>query len=639
MQETNNLKLPLYELDDAANLADGYNQAMNILDKYANDNDERFPITSAEIQDGAINTVDIAPGAITNLLLATNAVSIENLQANSVGKEQLTDDAIDWNDIPDATITTDMLKDDSVTNDKLAADSVSIEKISASSFDGMPTENSANLVDSDGIYQFVKMTIEDVKETVSVEDFGAVGDGTTDDTTAFQAAVNSFANGGNVMLTKEYYYIANTVNIPSSVNVLAPMNNEKCPVIYFRSGIGTVFNCIGAQNIIANVVITPIGKTFSDVDSAIVYNGTSAYNVDSKAINVSIMYCGKGIVIKGRNVDTINCLLSHCRYGIYCDIPTEANYLRGLNVQGTRFHGIGEELVNGQTIYNSSAGFFIENDNRSNVTIQNCISDQGAAIFKGHASSVMITDCFVECFVSPAVVIDGGTLAHGNEYGATKISNNCFYGKAGQDSTGTSHANYPVTLVSLNNYGRIDLSDNVISRCSQYPVRMNSIGESAANNNKFIECGGNCAFYIENQKTLISILNNCYMGGDVNTPQLVVTTGTQLVNVLNNSFFSAQQNNSFCTPLRRYYPIQTGTFGTTKLTLGALSEFVIIRTDGVSTFRCSRVNGNYIASSPIFSSDHVDFITWADGVPTLNRLTYATNEVTTIDPSFTVYGV
>jgi hypothetical protein len=56
-----------------------------------------------------------------------------------------------------------------------------------------------------------------LRETVSVKDFGAVGDGVTDDTAAIQAAVNV---GGDVFFPKGIYLISNTIKVLSSSTVL-----------------------------------------------------------------------------------------------------------------------------------------------------------------------------------------------------------------------------------------------------------------------------------------------------------------------------------------------------------------------------------------------------------------------------------
>lgn len=55
-------------------------------------------------------------------------------------------------------------------------------------------------------------------EMVSVKDFGAVGDGTTDDTTAIQAAINS--NAGTVFFPVGTYKITNTVTFSAKQNLL-----------------------------------------------------------------------------------------------------------------------------------------------------------------------------------------------------------------------------------------------------------------------------------------------------------------------------------------------------------------------------------------------------------------------------------
>lgn len=75
MQSTPNLDLPLYEMDDMANLDDGYNAAMRKIDAAYQNNENRFPVSSADIEDGGINTVDIANGAITTNLVADAAIT------------------------------------------------------------------------------------------------------------------------------------------------------------------------------------------------------------------------------------------------------------------------------------------------------------------------------------------------------------------------------------------------------------------------------------------------------------------------------------------------------------------------------------------------------------------------------------
>ena len=53
-------------------------------------------------------------------------------------------------------------------------------------------------------------------ETVSVKDFGATGDGTTDDTTAIQAAINAMILGGNIYFPPGTYKITSTLTKASS---------------------------------------------------------------------------------------------------------------------------------------------------------------------------------------------------------------------------------------------------------------------------------------------------------------------------------------------------------------------------------------------------------------------------------------
>lgn len=73
---------------------------------------------------------------------------------------------------------------------------------------------------------------------VSVKDFGAVGDGITDDTVAIQTAIDALqnANGGRLMFPNGEYYITSTLNI-GDATPLSP-NNTLAPVML--EGMGPV---------------------------------------------------------------------------------------------------------------------------------------------------------------------------------------------------------------------------------------------------------------------------------------------------------------------------------------------------------------------------------------------------------------
>lgn len=72
----------------------------------------------------------------------------------------------------------------------------------------------------------VARTVDDkLKEFVSVKDFGAVGDGVTDDTAAIQAAIDSFdfdtlkPTGGIVFFPRGHYKITDTITLKSGINL------------------------------------------------------------------------------------------------------------------------------------------------------------------------------------------------------------------------------------------------------------------------------------------------------------------------------------------------------------------------------------------------------------------------------------
>jgi hypothetical protein len=121
----------------------------------------------------------------------------------------------------------------------------------------------------------VAMSVQDkLRETVSVKDFGAVGDGVTDDTAAIQAAIDAVDIGGTVYLfggvfkTTEEILITKTISLVGEDarigNVVNPLLSKSC--IYASST--TDAAAINVQDCVATL------KNF------IVYNNAGAVIVD-----------------------------------------------------------------------------------------------------------------------------------------------------------------------------------------------------------------------------------------------------------------------------------------------------------------------------------------------------------------------
>ena len=92
-------------------------------------------------------------------------------------------------------------------------------------------------------------TVENkLQESVSVKDFGAVGDGVTDDTTAIQNAINSLTTGGSVYLPTGTYKITATLtddkNAPTSSGMPITLIGSGASEV---AGEGTIIQTTGAM--------------------------------------------------------------------------------------------------------------------------------------------------------------------------------------------------------------------------------------------------------------------------------------------------------------------------------------------------------------------------------------------------------
>ena len=146
---TPTIGLSKYELTDAANLADGYNTSMDILDRLGAAMMARFPIksddiadravTSSKLNNGSVTTDKIVDANVTNSKLASDSVTTdkimssaitnEKLAQNSVGTANIMNGSVDNNKLYDKSVTTNKLADGCVTTNKLADECVTTNNL------------------------------------------------------------------------------------------------------------------------------------------------------------------------------------------------------------------------------------------------------------------------------------------------------------------------------------------------------------------------------------------------------------------------------------------------------------------------------------------------------------------------------
>lgn len=94
MKQTPNFALELYELDDMANLDDGYNSSMRKIDTamqtIKDEEAAKFPVNTADIANGAVTTAKIATAAVTTDKIDPEFVSfVEEMQLNGAYEQEL----------------------------------------------------------------------------------------------------------------------------------------------------------------------------------------------------------------------------------------------------------------------------------------------------------------------------------------------------------------------------------------------------------------------------------------------------------------------------------------------------------------------------------------------------------------------
>jgi hypothetical protein len=185
----------------------------------------------------------------------------------------------------------------------------------------------------------VSRTIDSkLKESVSVKDFGAVGDGVADDRTAIQSALNAAAvNGGVVLFPPGNYKVTATATINGNISHFGLIEKDNISIIGYGATITStatastyLFNFDGCRNI--SVEGLTIAGQFSRTGSTINTTSIGAFyftssNRDSNTISIRnvratncyfflITFGSSPFTYRVRDLSVQNCLLISGYYGL-----------------------------------------------------------------------------------------------------------------------------------------------------------------------------------------------------------------------------------------------------------------------------------------------------------------------------------
>jgi pectate lyase-like protein len=237
----------------------------------------------------------------------------------------------------------------------------------------------------DGVSTSLKNALYGLSSVYNVKRYGAVGDGTTDDTVAVQAAITALSNagGGTIWLPDGVYKLTSALTVPASTNARF---------------VGTSFGSNGSG--------TGAGVTLKQTTAATpVFNATnlvaSFENIEFYASNAT------ATLFTGLN----GCRFVNCWFNGASGAPSQIGTTGG-----------NSQYVNCTFSGGSGAGTYFTGS--TSTFLSNCMMDVGAVTSVWPAVNVFASGCLFSSVTATALLGSGGArgMFSGCFFGATPIT-------------------------------------------------------------------------------------------------------------------------------------------------------------------------------------------------------------------------
>lgn len=185
-----------------------------------------------------------------------------------------------------------------------------------------------------------------MRDWVSVKDFGATGDGTTDDTAAIQAAVNSLTRG-TVWFPAGNYRLTTNVNCKSNVNMQGENARIFCTLSW--ASYGKFFNISGLSNVKVSGFIFDAGGTWTATPFANPYGGGNSVGFTNNHVGIDINYPSTNITIANNTFTGLarGVLMTYSE-NIHIDNNTFTTMgVAGLACEGIKYATVSNNIIRG----------------------------------------------------------------------------------------------------------------------------------------------------------------------------------------------------------------------------------------------------------------------------------------------------
>jgi hypothetical protein len=272
-------------------------------------------VTSNNLAAGAVSTANIAAGAITSAQLAVNAVTTPALANGSVTAVKLAPQAVTSPALAEGAVTAANLALASVTTPAIANGAITAATLASNAV-------TASAI-ADGTISQSKLNFQSGFINARNPPFGAVGNGTNDDTAAIQSALNNVAinGGGIVFLPQGNYLINSSLVVPAQTSLVGVW---RAPTAYSQYLGTTLLAVAGAGSTNGNPFITLQGNN-STLEGVTIYYPNQVANNPPTPYPWAIQGGG------GDNVTIQNVLLVNPYLGIdLATHPSGRHLVRGV---------------------------------------------------------------------------------------------------------------------------------------------------------------------------------------------------------------------------------------------------------------------------------------------------------------------